>query len=70
MSAGGENGAVLDYNIKSTHTGMDQPHADAYFFLFFFVCVFNLIPTEGGLHLDWTKGVKLTLAHSPQVTET
>lgn len=27
VSAGGENDAVLDYNIKSTGTGKDQPHA-------------------------------------------
>lgn len=28
VSAGGEDGAVLDYNMKSTDKGMDQSHSD------------------------------------------
>lgn len=39
VSAGGENEAVLDYNIKSTDTGTDQPHADTLAKYFLFLCV-------------------------------
>lgn len=40
VSVGGDNEAVLDYNIKSTDTGMDRPHANTVFSICVCVCVY------------------------------